>query len=351
MKKETERQKAVDLRKQGLTYNDISKELGASLGWVRKICIANNIEGHHATTVRHKEYKEYKAQGHTSREVAEYFGIAYKTAMTICRGIAPQTPRGNQNTKHTEEEKRDYVESMLPFGFSYDSGYIDCDHHVMLRCNVCDSVFDASMITIRQGGRIVCPNCAERDKAEKQRIEQETKDKRKAEAAQRKAEKEMEHLLKKRTVVCGECGKVFETYKSKQVCCSVECGRARANRRASHRKDSRIKPHKRIDRGITAKKLYDRDGGVCWICGGQCDLDDYITRESTIICGNNYPSVDHIVPVCEGGEDSWENVRLAHRRCNSLRFYNEISPPFADFLPLYGTPVRGPSEKSCPPTI
>lgn len=69
--------------------------------------------------------------------------------------------------------------------------------------------------------------------------------------------------------------------------------------------------------------MFVRDGGVCWICGGKCNPNDYVIRDGYKICGNYYPSVDHIVPICEGGEDSWKNVRLAHRICNSKRYFAE----------------------------
>ena len=81
------------------------------------------------------------------------------------------------------------------------------------------------------------------------------------------------------------------------------------------------------DYSITVKALYERDNGLCWLCGKRCDMNDYETREDgTIVCGENYPSVDHIIPVCEGGKDTWDNVRLAHRGCNAKRYWEEASP-------------------------
>lgn len=35
--------------------------------------------------------------------------------------------------------------------------------------------------------------------------------------------------------------------------------------------------------------------------------------------GDNYPSVDHIVPLAKGGLHSWDNVQLAHFKCNTLK--------------------------------
>jgi excisionase family DNA binding protein len=49
----------------------------------------------------------------------------------------------------------------------------------------------------------------------------------------------------------------------------------------------------------------ERDRWLCGICGG------VVTRETW--------SLDHVVPLSKGGEHSYANVTLAHRRCNSAR--------------------------------
>ena len=172
-----------------------------------------------------------------------------------------------------------------------------------------------------------CPNCDAIEKAEREELERfirETEAKERIMIAGIKsAIREAEREEKKRTVKCEICGKTFTTYRLTQVCCSAECGNKRFNRISSHRKDARITDDKRVDKDITALSLFDRDGGVCWICGERCDLTDYTVKDGTIICGNKYPSIDHIIPICDGGEDSWDNVRLAHRICNSKRYFAE----------------------------
>ena len=358
------REKVIALREQGLTLTEIADAVGhISSSWVGYVCADAGLTGQWIKHKRNEQMREYKAQGHTCKEVAEHFGISYKRAQKICVGTAPQIrPHDNQNTKHTEEEKRAYVESFMGDAFSYVGGYIDCEHKVTVRCNKCGDVFERSMVSIRHR-KATCKNC--------ERIESEVKAKEKAEAearakaiakaerheltkqrqAKRRADKEAERLLKTRLIQCEECGKVFATTRTDRVCCSPECLRKRSNRMSSHRKDSRIKPSKRVDRDITAKKLYNRDGGVCWICGGLCDLTDYVVKDGTIICGENYPSVDHVVAICDGGEDSWENVRLAHRYCNSARYWGgNQSPRLRPFTLPTETPMRVGFEKSCPPS-
>lgn len=74
-----------------------------------------------------------------------------------------------------------------------------------------------------------------------------------------------------------------------------------------------------VDKDITLQGLFKRDQGVCHICGLRCLWDDYITRDGVVICGEWYPSIDHVIPLAKGGYHSWENVKLAHRRCNTIK--------------------------------
>ena len=61
-------------------------------------------------------------------------------------------------------------------------------------------------------------------------------------------------------------------------------------------------------------------GDVCALCGKAVDWNDYEVRENgVIVCGNYYPSIDHIVPVSGEGLHAWGNVQLAHRICNTRK--------------------------------
>lgn len=112
---------------------------------------------------------------------------------------------------------------------------------------------------------------------------------------------------------CAECGALFYCLDSESnVTCSPECSRRWKNKRA----DKRIPKSQRVDR-ITLKKLFKRDGGKCYLCGGQCDFDDWKTSaKGNLYQGDNYPTIEHVVPISKGGLDAWDNVRLAHWKCN-----------------------------------
>ena len=66
-----------------------------------------------------------------------------------------------------------------------------------------------------------------------------------------------------------------------------------------------------IDRTITISKLLERDNYTCGICG--LFIDQHATRHS------DKPSIDHILPLCRGGQHTWNNVRATHCGCNNSR--------------------------------
>ena len=49
------------------------------------------------------------------------------------------------------------------------------------------------------------------------------------------------------------------------------------------------------------------------------DFLDKMKAKGTVICGPMYPSIDHIYPVSKGGMHAWNNVQLAHRKCNTYK--------------------------------
>ena len=109
---------------------------------------------------------------------------------------------------------------------------------------------------------------------------------------------------------CKVCGEWFSTMNPTQTTCSKQC-----SKRAKYaRKEHRIPKAQMIDKDITLEALYRRDSGVCYLCGGQCDWNDRDKEKNTV--GASYPSIDHIIPIARGGLHAWDNVRLAHFKCN-----------------------------------
>jgi 5-methylcytosine-specific restriction endonuclease McrA len=205
--------------------------------------------------------------------------------------------------------------------FEYVGGFVDMDSPVDIRCKACGHEFTRSMIGLRHlNKKHECPNC----KAERKRREAEENKKQKQELAeQRKVIAYQQRLGRAKwsqyeMATCGCCGGLFVmTIKGTEFCSDV-CRNKVGN---AIKKDRRIRRMKEVvvDKNITLEELYKRSNGRCALCGELCDYNDYYYRGNVFIAGNNYPSIDHIVPLSKGGLHSWKNIQLAHRSCNVVK--------------------------------
>lgn len=118
--------------------------------------------------------------------------------------------------------------------------------------------------------------------------------------------------------VCPFCNCLYVPKNKQQIyCCDAHARKAkkpteRATRRARTRNQI-------VDKDITLQALYIRDNGRCYLCGEKCNWDDIEYKDGKPKAGESYPSIDHIIPLSKGGTQSWENVKLAHRHCNSIK--------------------------------
>lgn len=150
------------------------------------------------------------------------------------------------------------------------------------------------------------------ESAEKKRIEEEQKREERKRVQEAKV-KEREAKKKKhfRIGKCVVCGNEYATYNPAQKTCSKQCSKSLKH---AH-KHKRIAKEQVVDKDITLEALFKRDSGVCYLCGGECDWSD----RDIFTVKDKYPSIDHIVPVSRGGLHSWDNVKLAHFKCNILK--------------------------------
>lgn len=71
---------------------------------------------------------------------------------------------------------------------------------------------------------------------------------------------------------------------------------------------------------IRWQDLVERDGNKCAICGCVVNPHDTWISENGRKCqGRKYPTVDHIKPLKSGGTDTFDNVQLLCKRCNSMK--------------------------------
>ncbi len=70
-------------------------------------------------------------------------------------------------------------------------------------------------------------------------------------------------------------------------------------------------------------RLRERDGDLCWICGEALDFAMRFHRRDkrteTDLYRYHHVTIDHVVPLGDGGGWGDGNLRLAHKRCNGTR--------------------------------
>lgn len=290
------------------------------------------------------EAMAFYVAGHSVRETAEKFGVstAQINNSVKARGLTngrdwrvegQKTAVQNQ-VKRAEQRMASRLESL---GFEYVGGYQD--KSIKIRCRQCGFEFERCVDFARHGN-VVCRKCEhEKVLIRQAQRKEELKQKTINQKTRAKAEKAdaLFHLLNDKTHVCTVCGKSFSIADYMKDCglkqiqhnpsyCSDAC-----KRKANHRKSKECKRrsgnldrgnHRRRARkygvayesGITLKKVWKRDNGICQICGKPCDWNDRSWNE---YCGPLYPSIDHIVAMANGGGHIRSNVQLAHMMCNS----------------------------------
>ena len=82
---------------------------------------------------------------------------------------------------------------------------------------------------------------------------------------------------------------------------------------ASLREERRKKSQ---DTTINLERLIERDGGTCYICGGKTSERNTKGLGQAWRLDNNYPTIDHVIPLSRDGSHTWDNVKLAHWGCN-----------------------------------
>ena len=215
--------------------------------------------------------------------------------------------------KVREQHFKDELNKKIP-SLEYIDGYIHSDGKVNLRCKICGNCFQRSAIIIRHNNYLTyqCDYCnkIKRDKLENERKIKRQIDLYKKEATRKyKSElnkyiKELYKTIKNNTVNIHVCCICNEEYIEKTTSNKCALCRKKISKRHSYK---------------SLKGLYKRDKGICHICNKKCDYEDYTYVNDTFIAGNNYPSIDHIIPLNKGGTDEWDNLKLAHRYCNTIK--------------------------------
>lgn len=277
---------------------------------------------------RNRKICELHKHGFMQREIAEQMNCSVSVVGVVLRDnnlggasergfILAHLPKGDGEIKRKLYQKKadavaNTVKEWSGGKYEYVGGYTNTSGMVTIRCNNCGTEINRSFVSMRHGRKAMpCAGC--------KRLEREQKAKDKAEAKQKKeTEKQEKRELRKHN--CPVCG--TETYRNKY--CSDACLRKANNHRSEINKRAKLKQAYTGD-NITLHELFIRDNGVCYLCGGECKWSDYVQEGDAFIAGNDYPSVDHVIPLTKGGLHAWNNVRLAHRHCNTMKS-NKLIP-------------------------
>lgn len=220
--------------------------------------------------------------------------------------------------KQQEEGKQRFIERLkekAPF-FEYVSGNPNNDGIVIVKCTKCGTITQRNASMVRNKKKTTCLNCKEIEIKQRRQTKEYLKqlEKEKLEADRFNRGNQLTITINE----CKECGCLFLDNNSSKYC-SSKCRSRNIQRRHDKKRLERAKQNGLVDSSITLLKLIKRDNGICYICGNKVNLEDYITKDNNVICGNYYPSIDHIIPLSKGGTHSWSNIKLAHRICNSLK--------------------------------
>lgn len=317
--KEVNDERICALLRGGASVRETAEQAGCAGSTVYKVARRNGIQMQRGALAENADaVAELTRKGTPYREIARRYGVDKNSVREFCKrhGIeltdeqkAINAEDARKRGKYSEAEVKRRIEDNHS-DLEYVEGYEGYTSRVIVLCKKCGKKHDALYVNLIRPVVHRCPNCS---KEKRQASEAERINKRLNKRAERIRRLEIERADRERAKEhkCPVCGAMTTRPKY----CSKNCANRVRNKHGEVSRRLKIKTAM-VDRDISLEGLYKRDHGVCYICGMQTRLDDYIVRDGTYICGDWYPSIDHVIPLSRGGTHSWMNVRLAHRRCN-----------------------------------
>ena len=111
---------------------------------------------------------------------------------------------------------------------------------------------------------------------------------------------------------CVVCGDKFVSETTARTC-SEQCAEQRfADQRRAGKHTRRARMKAAFVAPVSPLAIYKRDGWQCWLCLSA--IDPHADPQ-----GDHGPSLDHIIPLANGGTHEPANVRACHRGCNARR--------------------------------
>ena len=274
---------------------------------------------------------ELRRCGMKQAEIADSIGCSLDSVRNACKYMPLEKKK-----KLTEEDARAIIDKA---GYDYVEGFVNAHSKVIIKCRECGGTFEKMYKHLHSKAHgtyksiMKCPHCLQSEKEiiKRKQDEERTDRMKKAEheaqeVAKRKADRLSRKIGNETTKrlaihVCKNCGVEFcqmVTGYNSEIYCSERCQIRWLNRTRSEKRYKTLMS-RRHDNSISLERLFKRDKGICYLCGELCDWNDGYFKDETFVAGNNYPSVDHVIPVTRGGTHTWDNIRLAHRICNTIK--------------------------------
>lgn len=150
----------------------------------------------------------------------------------------------------------------------------------------------------------ICNQCGKEYRAKTRRSMFCSEECRRASDRERKRERYGATIEKR---VCPECGRTYETKRKTSNFCSKACQRKFAERK----KENRSSFDQASAEQMTLGKLFQREKGICYLCGGECDFSDVFIADGFIKPGRAFPSIDFV----KATDEERVSQRLAHHYC------------------------------------
>lgn len=117
-------------------------------------------------------------------------------------------------------------------------------------------------------------------------------------------------------LTCPTCGVVFTQKRSQQKYCCIEHrpfrdGDPRSPGRVAASRRRRLRIAATFD-GVTDAEIFERDRWMCWLCRKRIGKSFRYPHPRSA-------SIDHVLPLSRGGDDTALNKRAAHLFCNMSR--------------------------------
>ena len=273
--------------------------------------------------VRLKRYKEYRDKGMTYDQIARLEGLSKDRVKHYCQHnnlgysedeIYKSRLKGAFKPSVNWQDRLDEIYGVGNRELIKVERQADGESVITNRCTKCGVLHTASSVQLRRREEHIrtCISC--------QKIETERRKRNESLDRQEAAERERRHnrkIVQLAFPMCTKCGMLVP--KGHTVCEECKHDSLKENyRKKDIKRRAKLREVKR-DKDITLRKLYERDNGICYLCGRVCEWSDSEYIDGAFVVGGSYPTVEHIKPISLGGTDTWDNIKLACHYCNSKK--------------------------------